>query len=382
MQDDILSNADFSGVVGTIYDCALDPTLWPDAICELCRLTNCAAGTIHVSGLDSGMVYLHQVWNHDLNFLTEMQSVCGEEVTELWTRVPNLMTRPLDDPLTAKRDIAPALLANSRFLKEWAVPLGYSDTIQLIVLRRPERIGALGLFRHISAGDVTDRELNVLRLLAPHIRRAVKIGVISNMQAMNISTIESALDLLQAGVLLVDCECRIIHANQAARSMLQEGTPIQTALGELRTHLPQATAALKKAVTDVETTIGHDGISLALPISDGEAAHAHVLPLWIGRARSRLARGASAALFITTKGDGEALPAGAITALFNLSPAEVRVLERLIAGRTPAEIADDLGSALATVRTHLSNIFTKTGTTRQVDLICLSAALAGPTRRK
>jgi DNA-binding CsgD family transcriptional regulator len=379
MQNCILSNADFSGVVGAIYDCALDPALWPDAISELCRLTNCAAGTMHVSGLDSGMVYLHQVWNYDLNFLTEMQSVCGAEVTEIWARVPNLMTRPLDEPLTAKRDIAPKLLANSRFLNEWAVPLGYSDTIQLMVLRPPERIGALGLFRHISAGDVTDRDLDVIRLLAPHIRSAVTIGDVLNMQAINISTLESSLDLLQAGVLFVDCECRIIHANQAARLMLQGGAPIQSVLGELRTHLPQTTAALKKAVADVGTAIGHDGISIALPISGGEPARVHVLPLMTGYARSRLAHGASAALFITAKGNIEALSAEAIAALFDLSPAETRVLERLIAGRTPAEIADDLGSALATVRTHLSNIFSKTGTTRQADLIRL--ALAAPISR-
>jgi DNA-binding CsgD family transcriptional regulator len=221
-----------------------------------------------------------------------------------------------------------------------------------------------------------------MRLLAPHIRRAVAISDVLNMQAIKVSTFESALDLLQAGVLFVDRECRIVHANLAARSMLKDGAPILSVRGELRTHLPQTTTALKKAVAvAVETAIGGQGIGVPLPQADGDPAHIHVLPLMSGETRSHLALGASAALFITAKGNGADLPAEAIAAVFDLSPAEIRVLERLIAGRTPAEIADDLGSALPTVRTHLSNIFAKTGTTGQADLIRLAAALAAPVRR-
>jgi hypothetical protein len=42
---------------------------------------------------------------------------------------------------------------------------------------------------------------------------------------------------------------------------------------------------------------------------------------------------------------------------------------RQVRARTPAEIAQDIGSALPTVRTHLSKIFAKTGTARQVHLV-------------
>jgi DNA-binding CsgD family transcriptional regulator len=380
-EDDILSNADFSGVVGTIYDCALDPALWPDAIREVCRVTNCAAGLIDVTDLELGRTRLHLTWNYDLDLLAKMQGYAAAEVAAMWASVPNLMTRPLDDPLTAQRDLAPELLANSRYFNEWALPLGYSDTIQLMVLRQRDRIGALGLSRRIGDGEVTDRDLDVMRLLAPHIRRAVAISDVLNMQAIKISTFESALDLLQAGVLFVDRECRI-HANLSARSMLKDGAPIHSVRGELRTHLPQTTAALKKAVAvAVETAIGGQGIGVPLPQPDGDPAHIHVLPLMTGETRPHLAAGAAAALFITARENGDAPPAEAIAAVFDLSPAEIRVLERLIAGRTPAEVADDLGSALPTVRTHLSNIFAKTGTTRQADLVLLAVALAAPVRQ-
>src|SRR5262252_5037576 len=68
----------------------------------------------------------------------------------------------------------------------------------------------------------------------------------------------------------------------------------------------------------------------------------------------------------------------AVAAAFNLTPAEIRTLERLLGGSSPAEIADELGVALPTVRTHLSNIFAKTGTARQLDLVLMTVQLTTP----
>ena len=61
-----------------------------------------------------------------------------------------------------------------------------------------------------------------------------------------------------------------------------------------------------------------------------------------------------------------------------MTPGEIRVLERLLAGRSAAEISDDLGTAIPTVRTHLASIFAKTGTSRQAEVIRLAAQLASP----
>jgi PAS domain-containing protein len=199
------------------------------------------------------------------------------------------MTRPLDEPVVVSR-LDPRFLSNEfRYYREWVRPQHYIDAMALTVLRERDRIGALSLSRHESFGVVTDRDLDVIRLLAPHIRRAVAISDVLNMQAIKIETFESALDLLQTGVLFVDGDCRIIHANHAARAMLRDGSPVQSVRGGLRTYLPQTTAALKKAVAvAVEPAIGRSGIGVPLPRADGVPAHAHVLPLTGGKTRPRL----------------------------------------------------------------------------------------------
>jgi DNA-binding CsgD family transcriptional regulator len=49
-------------------------------------------------------------------------------------------------------------------------------------------------------------------------------------------------------------------------------------------------------------------------------------------------------------------------------------------GGVPA-VAETLGISVATVKTHLNHVFTKTGTIRQADLVKLVASHASPFNR-
>jgi DNA-binding CsgD family transcriptional regulator len=379
MQDVGLSNAAFSNIVGTIYDCALDPALWPDVIREVCRASNFVAGIIDVTELSSRSVRLHKYWNYDPIWIERLGRDYGEELAGYWASIPNLMTRPLDEPLCASRVLTRPVMIETRYYREWVRPQGFIDAAALMMLRERDRVGTIAMSRHESAGEITDQDLEVIELLAPHLRRAVAISDVLNMQTIKIGTFEGAFDLLQAGVLFADHDCKIIHANRSARAMLEKGSPIQSVHGELKTQLPQTTAALKKAVAvAMEPAIGRMGIGVPVLQSDGDPAYIHVLPLMTGDTRSRLEPRATAALFVTVKDGGAGPPAEAIAAVSDLSPAEIRVLQRLLAGRAPAEVADDLALAMPTVRTHLANIYAKTGTSRQSDVIRLASQLVSP----
>lgn len=51
-----------------------------------------------------------------------------------------------------------------------------------------------------------------------------------------------------------------------------------------------------------------------------------------------------------------------------LTPAERRVVARLLKGRTAKETADDLGVATGTVRRHVQNIYGKLGVSNRIQL--------------
>ena len=61
--------------------------------------------------------------------------------------------------------------------------------------------------------------------------------------------------------------------------------------------------------------------------------------------------------------------------LFDLTPAETRLLRRLVGGDSLADAARHLNVQMPTVRTHLQAIFRKTDTSRQSELLSLAATL-------
>jgi PAS domain-containing protein len=88
--------------------------------------------------------------------------------------------------------------------------------------------------RHESTGIATDREIALLRQLAPHIRRAVTISDLIDLKALEAQALAAALDNFAVGVIVVAEDDRILHANDAARRMFAAGSPVCSTKGACR----------------------------------------------------------------------------------------------------------------------------------------------------
>jgi DNA-binding NarL/FixJ family response regulator len=64
--------------------------------------------------------------------------------------------------------------------------------------------------------------------------------------------------------------------------------------------------------------------------------------------------------------------------LFDLTPAEARVARGLAAGQTVKGMAADSSTSANTVRTHVNAVLTKTGYSRQADVVALLNGLRPP----
>src|SRR5579863_2860582 len=373
-----LSLEELSDIVGAIYDCALDPELWPEAIRHICRATRCLWGSIAIHDLSSRAMHLNQLWNCDPAWIAQTARY-GQEISATWEAVPGIMTHPLDEPLALSHHLPKAFMENSRYIAEVRRPAGLVDTLALMVMRRRDRIGSLGLQRHESVGVVGEREFEIMRLLAPHVRRSVAISDVLDMKTLHLDTLESILDLLNAAVLFVDRQCKIVYANHAAECMLKRRAPIFSAHGELMVQSARCAEALRRSVAAIghsEACIGRSGIGIPVATPEGGRALVYVLPLMTGSVRARISPSAQAAVFITDScGETVNFPVEALAAVFDLTPAEQRILAQLLAGRTPGEIAVNFGVALPTVRSHLASLYAKSGAERQADLILLATQL-------
>jgi hypothetical protein len=179
------------------------------------------------------------------------------------------------------------------------------DTAQIHLMRAPTRYSALGFGRKESVGVFGDREIEIMRLLVPHVRRAVTISNVLDAQAVETARMAETLDALKLGVVLANEDSRILHANRAAAEMMRDGGAIRDRGGLLRAEGGAASveirSAIKQAASD-ESGIGKTGLAVRLTEEEDEApVVAHVLPLAGGEVRSRLQSAAVAAVFMTMR---------------------------------------------------------------------------------
>jgi DNA-binding CsgD family transcriptional regulator len=239
----------------------------------------------------------------------------------------------------------------------------------------------IGVGRNERQGLITDREIELGRLLLPHLRRAVTISNLLDIRTIEGTRMAEALDALRCAVVLVNEGGIILHANHAAEHMLDEGGPIQTARGVLQGTAPSAASELRSALglaAGNEAGIGKAGLAIRLTEPDVPPIIAHVLPVTGSDFRTRLQPAAVAAVFIGAPPDAQD-GADAVAAAFGLTPAETRLLASLFAGRTLNETATTLGITRPTAKTHLEHVFLKTGVTRQAELMRLWTGLISPT---
>jgi DNA-binding CsgD family transcriptional regulator len=380
-----LSPAFLSQLIGSIYDCALEPERWPETLTSIHTALDFANASLSLIELRPGNapsnVLLNILVGPDSPWRENMLEY-GEDMVEAWGGVTALLALPLDEPSVLSR-IRGAQWHDNRAYREWAEPQGLTDLIALPLSLEGSAFGSIGMGRHGSKGEIGDLELDAARLLLPHVQRSVAISRLLDIKSVTASTFERVLDTFAVGVVLVDTNLGIVHANATATAMLSAGDAIRSERGVLFVWPPAVAAALGAAVRQAdeeEAAIGRRGLGIPVRRADGAPCLLHVLPLRHGELRRGLASRAVAAVFVSPSGSPVPVPDDALAALFDLTRAEARIFEQVAAGRTSVETANALGIEITTVKTHLAHIFTKTGTRRQADLIKLAQSLAMPLR--
>jgi len=370
-----------SDLIGRIYDCAIEPDRWPDTLAEICRAIECASGIILLIDLEHSRHKFAYSWGVSPQWVQRYLAY-SPELTGFYRYLFRRQLCPDGEPLILSHYIDAVGPRGQEVYGDLTKPLGILDMMQTVVLREMRRLAVIGANRHESVGALTAGELATMRLLVPHIQRAVKIVDILDVRKIEAQTLSATLDTFTAAVVIVGDRGRIFHANAAARRMLAAREPIAAVNGMLSIRDAKAGHDLADAIALAradEGKIGSGGIGIALP--GEEPTLAHVLPLAHGDLRTRLVPQATAAVFITRAESGPPADIAALAASFGLTPAETRVVERLAGGATLPEVAKALDISWMTAKTHLHHIFSKTGVSRQADLIALIDRLVPPVQR-
>jgi DNA-binding CsgD family transcriptional regulator len=248
--------------------------------------------------------------------------------------------------------------------------------------RSTTSVAMFGVFRHERDGLADDETRQRMRLVAPHVRRAVLIGRTIDLSQGEAASFADTIDGLAAGTFLVDENARIVHANRAGYAMIAEARLLRAVGGRLEAVDAESDRMLREifaASGKGDAAVGVTGIALPLGAIGAEPHVAHILPLTSG-ARRRAGRryAATAAVFVQKAAITMPSPPEVIARAYRLTPTELRVLMAIVEVGGVPEVAEALGTAETTIKTHLGRLYEKTGVRRQADLVKLVAGFSSP----
>jgi DNA-binding CsgD family transcriptional regulator len=364
-----------SELIGVVYDAAIDPSRWEEAIERVAQFVGGAGGGVFCK--DVGAHHATQPYSFGYQ-----RPVPVALFREIYSSAGGHFLGDLEQPI-ATTDLVPFReLAESELYRQWAKPQGFVDFVSAVIDRTAISVAIFGVFRHQRDGIVDEQARRQLSLVAPHIRRAVLIGRMFEFKAAEIATFVDTLDGLSAGMYLVDPEGRLIHANAAGNAILDAGDILSSAGGRLVARDAQVDRTLRDvfaAAGQGDAALGIKGIAVPLLGRNGERYVAHALPLTSGaRRRAGVVYTATVALFVRKAALALASAPEAIGSAFRLTPTELRVLLAIVEVGGIPEVAAAFGVADTTVRTHVSRLFEKTGAARQADLVKLVASYTTP----
>jgi DNA-binding CsgD family transcriptional regulator/PAS domain-containing protein len=367
----------FSDALGLIYDAALDQTAKPALLARLAELFRCHFAdsfrrTDDYSAFGGVAFGLDRADYNDvfLDFWVK-RNVWGKRrpVVRAGEVVTTRQMMPVED------------LRASEMYNEYLAPRDLHEGLRLDIWAGEGWIEDISLLRPWSAGPYDDEEIRLAHALMPHLQRGSAIARRLRKAEHLASVGMAALEQLSAAFLVLDRSRNILHANHAARALLNRADGLSINLTGLAGATPQLTSRLRVAL---DAACGHSGMpavsaAMRLPRPSGRSAFALVaLPL---RQECDIVQsagwgGAPAALVCVTDPNAEDKPPQEqLIALFGLTRAESALAGGLLAGLELREIAEQSGRSIHTLRSQLATLMAKTNTGRQTELVRLLSRL-------
>ncbi|MEJ0097096.1 MAG: hypothetical protein WDM84_03035 [Bauldia sp.] len=282
----MLSHAELAALIGSIYDCALDPERWEDTLLRFRDAFTAQNAQLLLMDIGERRMTLAKSVGVTPEWL-ERQAHHQAELSR-WPLLPEALALPPYEPQVSSRHFNPAAREASPYVREWARPQGLDDAMNIVIINSVSHLAALGMGRLATSGPFSDDEIELARLLSPHLRRAVTISKILDARAADGEMFAGTFDALRFGVVLVDDRRRILRSNRAGESMLEAGHLISSIGGVLQANLAAAVEELRAAITlaaEDEAGIGATGLAIRLTRSGEPPVLAHVLPSGAAAAR-------------------------------------------------------------------------------------------------
>lgn len=239
----------------------------------------------------------------------------------------------------------------------------------------PEVQAGVALHRTRTAGRYEADDIQMFAVLHEHLEKALAIGFrLGSLGAMKQCTME-LLDSNPAAVLLLDERRQIVYANRQAEELGSNYDGIRFSSREIVLPLSQDHNRLQcligRALAAVTSTGADPGGLMGVLRPSGKRPYIVVVAPVSGRYPALSMLRPAVCVFITDPDRKTKLPNRQVQAAFGLTEAEARLACVLATGAELRSAAAELKITYGTARARLTQIFEKTDTSRQGELIKL-----------
>lgn len=361
---ELISSERFSEFINHLYDAASLPEAWEPCL-EVIRThmrSNFAVLIIRqTEGKNIGLVITASGGRKDLlthDVYSESSPFLGMPKEQFMT-IPDVMSE------NAWRSCV--------YYKDWCRPHNIFHVMAADIVTTDGSVYGLRITRPESEPAFSKRDLDLGRLLMPHIRRALNMHLALHHDRQVMSLYSTVTARLMVGVAILDQNGHLLESNPAANGILEAQDGLKISNGMLEAEYASDNRKLQRLLKDAllssqaSTSVFTEGISIARP--SGRLNWGVIVQSIASDERAEGKSRPCAAVFMRDT-DSKADPSERLAQqLFELTSAETSLAIQLTNGLTLEKAAQELGIRLNTARAHLRSIFSKTGVRRQSELV-------------
>lgn len=258
--------------------------------------------------------------------------------------------------------------------EEWYKPLDMHQFLSTIIKNNPRKFSFLSVVRTEKESRFSERDMELLRILNPHIVRAVALRERLLVAESNSAAALSAIDQLNCACAFVDSRGRVMLSNDKLEQLAQ-AQHILIKQRRLQLARYNDNKCLVNAIEECSKQglgMQGEGISFRFYSKTGRSLVMHCIPYRLTASQMDVyTNDINVAIFISDLDDKLEPSPRRFKQLWGLTNAEIRVLQCFIKGYSTNDSAELLSVSNETVRYHIKNIFRKTGVNRQSELISL-----------
>jgi DNA-binding CsgD family transcriptional regulator/PAS domain-containing protein len=367
----------FVNAVEAIYDAAPDPSRWPQA---LQAMADC------INGMGANLFWRRDDGSFGLLGSTGMDPRSITEYHERWWREDVRGIRAIErayvtagNVTTDRHLVSDEELNTHPFFTEFLARYGLRWVAAVGVSPDPHVNVAISVHGASARPAFTDAELDILGRLGAHAEKSLRLSIrLLDAELVKVGLGE-ALARVGIGVFALDSLGRVVFSNPAGERLLGDGLALVN--DRLLAGAAPERAALEAAIEQMTRAAPEDLAADPKPIlihrQKAERPLAvYVLPIALSShpAAQFLTHARAIILAIDPEASGPADPA-LVRDVLGLTLGEARIAALVGSGLAPREAAEKLGITEETARTVLKRVFSKTGVSRQSELVALLTKL-------